>query len=483
MRSPNARTPMMSPGSRSPTTIEAMFKGGFVEDHVDENTTWSRRIWTLLGIVLLTGFLALAGSVSSNKRAIGESDTGLLVVSMDKNGIGEEQAMSEKLYRKELEDSYREFGEDTVKQADDYIQQSTDAEIEEIADKKISKLSGEAPLPRPPLYTSDEEGRLREEALKEFASMGPDAEFSIFSGDRPPGLLFSKLHKVGGTSVALALDNVTKYYDLKGGPSRSFFTNYKDGKCKYRKFDVFYQHAWRAKWMQACLPGAAMVTVFREPSSRYISHGTWYDNRRYFIEYPDKKCDYENGDRKPLGGKPFQCHDDEFRHQFTLDLLLKRIKEKPNNPMQCGEVCSWVTLPRSQDPNVAIEALQKDYALYVTTERVDEFLVILALRFGWSLDTMIYEKCKDQGKVKVSGRDLKGEHAWAMDKIRMLTTNEQKVYDFTKQKIESYLKRLGPGFHGLVKIFRERLGAFHKKILAEKNGSPRWLPHGSVMMC
>ncbi|GBG33096.1 Hypothetical Protein FCC1311_093202 [Hondaea fermentalgiana] len=452
----------------------------------------ARTLWCVLGAILATAFITLVASVESNRKGVlgsGLADGNVLVVAMERREIEnsfDSEEIAERKYRDELKEEVLEVaGEEAAADLDSYEQESSIAELEADALENYNRLVGEGPQEEPPLFTSPEEARLRKLALEELLAAGAHSTFSLFQSEvPPPKLIFSKLHKVGGTSLALALHNVTQFYNLKGGPTRGFFVSYKPGRCRHRSFDLFYQHAWRAKWMTDCLPGAAMVTIVREPVSRYISHGTWYDNRRYFIEYPDEQCDYTRSDhRKPIGGRKYVCNDDALRKNVTFATLLRRISEKPNRPKACGESCTWLTKPRSADPADAIRALDQDYHLFTTTEHLDDFMVMLALRFGWSLDTMLYEKCKDQGKVKISQRDLVGEHQWALDKINLITTEERKVYEFAKQRFEGFLAELGPGFKGIVKIFKDKLAAFHAMKKAERNGSPRWLPHPSVMMC
>ncbi|GBG27773.1 Hypothetical Protein FCC1311_039962 [Hondaea fermentalgiana] len=331
----------------------------------------------------------------------------------------------------------------------------------------------------PPLFSNEEEGRLRNASLKALFDV-KDPEFSMFKQtEKPPSLYFLKLHKVGGTSVALALKNASVHYKLNECNNRRL--------CKRHDHkEIFFQHSRNAAVIDEVFPETALVTVFREPVSHYLSKMTWIFNRKYFMEYPLRACDYSEavGDKPPLLREmKFVCHDDAVRHNATLSRFLTRLEGESRKELLCDESCSWITQPASRDPSVAIQQLTDSYALYTTTEHLDEFLVLLALRFGWSIDTMIYEKCKDEGEAKISSRDLVGEHAWALEKIKRLTKNANVVYEHAKTKFESFVGKLGPEFPKLVAIFKERVRVFQEHVRASRENPKRWRRHKNVLMC
>ncbi|GBG24432.1 Hypothetical Protein FCC1311_006502 [Hondaea fermentalgiana] len=351
------------------------------------------------------------------------------------------------------------------------------AEVEQfpLAEARIT-----APKP-PPLFSNAKEGELREKSLEALLRI-EDAEFTLFRDiKQPSGLVFLKLHKVGGTSVALALNNASRAYNLTEMPT---YATVKKCQEEHPPYDVYFSHNTNGQWFDACMPGAAKVTLFREPVGRAVSAMTWATNRDYFQYYPDRACDYKAGDRKPdfKYGK-FACHDDAFRHNYTLQSFLKRLKQRRDHPTPCGESCMSITRSKSNEPKQAIAALDKEYALYATTEHLDEFIVMLALRYGWSLDTMIYHKCKDQGTVKVSPRHLVGEHAWAVDRLRIMTSQEAKVYEHAAQKFTSFVEKAGPDFAALVKIFKERVRDFQANVKARMHGSLKWKRRFHVQLC
>ncbi|GBG30121.1 Galactose-3-O-sulfotransferase 3 [Hondaea fermentalgiana] len=331
----------------------------------------------------------------------------------------------------------------------------------------------------PPLFSNEEEGRLREASLKALFGVN-DPEFSMFTQtEKPPSLYLLKLHKVGGTSVALALKNASVHYNLNE------CDKLKSCKRDHHK-EIFFQHSENTGAIDRIFPGTALVTLFREPVSHFVSKSTWMFNRKYFTEYPLRACDYSEavGDKPPLLREmKFVCHDDAVRHNATLSQFLERVEKVSRTELKCDESCYSITRPSSKEPSVAIQQLTDSYALYTTTEHLDEFLVLLALRFGWSIDTMIYEKCKDQGEAKISPRDLVGEHAWALEKIKRLTKNMNGVYEHAKSKFESFVGKLGPEFPKLVAIFKERVRAFQEHVRASKKNPKRWRRHKNVLMC
>jgi len=324
--------------------------------------------------------------------------------------------------------------------------------------------------------------RVLDMAKRELGALAASgAEFPLFKPEmgNKTGIIYIKMHKVGGTAVAFALDNAAKEKNLAVlRHKRDCFQH------PNTKFDMWFRHGSRQKWMEKCLPNGIFVTVIREPVSRYISGKTWMLNRDYFIHYPMRECLYEgpNPD-KPPKKMPFECNDDAFRKRLSQAKLVKRAKRDGKLKPVCGEPCEWSNDEDLTDPEKTYDYVKENYGLVGVTKHLDAFLLLLALRFDFPLESMFYERCKDEFGAQPKLADLADQPEVVKD-IRRFTQPQKEFYDRIEADFESYLGRLGPGFEELLKIYKKELQNFHNDIRKARGKSfKRWTTSKGKFYC
>mmetsp|Transcript_2131 Transcript_2131/g.4895 ORF Transcript_2131/g.4895 Transcript_2131/m.4895 type:complete len:450 (-) Transcript_2131:358-1707(-) len=358
---------------------------------------------------------------------------------------------------------------DSNEQPEDTTTDKTEAEM------LTSKLSSFGLAELGTFFDEDEVKRNRALAEQELVALAAeDAEFDLFKTTGNRNLIFIKLHKTGSTSVAASLLRVATEYKKKVLTSHS---------CSDSKdYEMYFMHAPRSEWMNQCIQNPVYVTVLREPMSRHVSWNTWRLNRNYFINLPSRQCNYEgaNPDVAPLR-KPFQCRDDAARKKMTLRRYLKKL-ELTNPASRPCESCNWLNpsneVAHPGNPAEEVARAEQVYSMVGITSNLDDFLLLLALRFGWSLESILYEKCKQQGKAGISLRDVK-KYPDMYAKLENITTRESAVYNPFEAKFKAYLGRLGPGFARLLENFKRGLNNYHSKIdEAKGENKDRWIPAG-----
>ncbi|GBG29060.1 Galactose-3-O-sulfotransferase 3 [Hondaea fermentalgiana] len=306
-----------------------------------------------------------------------------------------------------------------------------------------------------------------------------DAEFDLFKSTGPRNLAFIKLHKTGSTSVAASLLRVSREYNKKVLMGRNCNAG--------ESYEMFFLHAPRSKWMEKCLPDTMFVSVLREPAGRFVSLHTWMTNRNYFINLPDRQCDYSgpNPDPKPIKKGPYKCRDDAARHEYVRDKFVAYLESMSPSARPC-EPCTWLNppeeVPRPASPAAIVKRAEERFSLLGVTKHMDAFLLLLALRFDWSVEAILYEKCKQQHKAGIRASDFDNDPV-IKDKLEAVTSRERQVYDPIEARFEAYLARLGPGFHDLLADFKRGLQKYHTELKSSRGtNQDRWISASSKSM-
>jgi len=329
---------------------------------------------------------------------------------------------------------------------------------------------------------SEEVQRAFAAAKKEVGALATEsAEFSLFKPQmaNKTGIIYIKLHKVGGTAVAGALKRAAQESHLN-------VLSYKADcfKRPNEKFDMWFHHKERSDWMEECIPDGVLISLLREPVSRYISRKTWMLNRDYFIHYPSRQCSYSGPHPdSPPRRMPFQCSDDEFRKGILQNKLVQRARCDGKKTPECGEPCEWLKDGRSTDPSITYDFVRKGYGLVGTTKQLDAFLLLLALRFDFSIESLFYERCKDEFDAQPKLADLHDKPE-VVELIRRFTRPEKELYDLIEADFEAYLGRLGQGFQNLLKIFKGALREYHENLNMARGATyKRWVSSGHLFYC
>lgn len=131
------------------------------------------------------------------------------------------------------------------------------------------------------------------------------------SRTKSPQLVFIKGIKVGGTSIAYALDQVVRKYGIsvvssfheivdsrtrEKLPTRNKFSTLIERfqpvreDWVVRNGSIFYSHGFKNRWMTDHLPDVRFVTILRDPVSQMLSFLNYLCNARYFKHYPEDEC-------------------------------------------------------------------------------------------------------------------------------------------------------------------------------------------------
>jgi len=206
--------------------------------------------------------------------------------------------------------------------------------------------------------------------------------------------------------------------------------------------------------MEECIPDGVLISLLREPVSRYISRKTWMINRDYFIHHPSRQCSYSGPHPDaPPRKMPFECNDDEFRKGILQNKLVQRARHDGKKTPECGEPCEWLKDGRTSDPSATYDFVRKSYGLVGTTKQLDALLMLLALRFDFSIESLFYERCKDEFSAQPKLADLHDKPE-VVELIRRFTRPEKELYDLIEADFEGYLSHLGQGFHNLLNILK-----------------------------
>jgi hypothetical protein len=303
-----------------------------------------------------------------------------------------------------------------------------------------------------------------------------------------PQLVFIKGLKVGGTSVALALDNVARAYGIQLQDTVSLDAARKGAlpanvPCA-RDRSLFFHHAQKEAWMKHCVPYARFVTLLREPVSQALSWESMTLNRNYFVHYPTKNCSVAH---KFAPGvmlsaqlrKVEHCVDAEFRSDITLHMVAAQVRSwNPNNPgMSVAMTARWVagmnTYMRISAKHL-VKLIDQEYFLVGVTDRLNEFLVLLALHQGWDPSRMYYMKCKPQYDVTV--QMFGDQFPELLLKLQKASVVMREAYQYAKAKFDSHVAQLGPWFPRLVGDFEIGLKKYQKEHELKENKF-KWRVH------
>ena len=275
---------------------------------------------------------------------------------------------------------------------------------------------------------------------------------------RNPQLDFIKLNKVGGTSVAVGLNNVAKRYKI---PTH---TGCDDG----TDATFFYHHHTVASTAK-CFKGGLrnIVTVIREPEAMFLSDKTWAINRDFFITFDEKRVCTEDGSVN--GGYdclPVLAQKRDYALKKFRKEILPGVKSRVGNHRICYEMCTWlqgttvsmnemgsrVAWERKKLASTVIDYLSNEYLLVGVTDYLDHFIVLLGLHFKWDLNEMVYHKCKSLHGTSIKMKSLKAAEQNAIKRI--IAPSSRTIYSWAKTRFEALLAELGEPFEDLVRAFK-----------------------------
>jgi len=291
-----------------------------------------------------------------------------------------------------------------------------------------------------------------------------------------PQLVFIKGLKVGGTSVAVALNQIANKYNIKlaNPPQGSQQVFGYSGHCAGGA--LYFHHGWKSPWMNKCIQDTHFTTILREPVSQELSWLSFELNMEYFHNFPAKPCavkqHIEIGDlRHPnmfqLLESVTHCEDTEFRKNLTFNIVANHIQSKSfeERQLRVWNTFRWITghlTYSSLTGSSIIHILKNEYFLVGLTERLNEFLVLLALVNGWDPKVMYYRKCKPTN-FDLDPRHFENYFPDLTKKLSHATNAAQVAYRWAKADYEKHVSKLGPWFPAMVKEFETGLREYQRQ--------------------
>jgi len=307
---------------------------------------------------------------------------------------------------------------------------------------------------------------------------------------RHPQIVFIKGLKVGGTSVAVALNRVAQAYRIRLQDTidvrAAEFGYLHDAPDCDTDRALYFHHAPRARWMTRCIPYARFATVLREPISQALSWESMVLNREYSIHYPSEPCavqrvfDFNVPHTTDALKQALQsvehCVDTPFRQNVTLALVAKLVGEfAPMSPGYAVDMTSsFITGRKAQAVGAElVHELDTSFVLVGVTERLNEFLVLLALHQGWALKHLYYMRCKIQD-VSVDAKVFKAHFPAAYAKLQQSTRAQAEAYEHAKALFAAHVDSLGPWFRDVVAQYETGLRAFQNEYELARS-SKKWV--------
>lgn len=175
------------------------------------------------------------------------------------------------------------------------------------------------------------------------------------------------------------------------------------------------------------------------------------------------------------------CIDTEFRKNVTLMLVAQKVRKfhvgpgKPGYPgMAVAMTAKWVAGNKVYNritSNRFINLLKTQYFLVGTTERLNEFLVILSLIYGWDPKYLYYRTCKPTN-LNIHLKEFGKYYPELVEKVRVSAKPYTDGYLWAKQNFDKFVKSLGDWFPPLVAEFEAGLKAYQDNF--KKKGVPSY---------
>ncbi|KAH9258102.1 hypothetical protein BASA81_003665 [Batrachochytrium salamandrivorans] len=279
----------------------------------------------------------------------------------------------------------------------------------------------------------------------------------------PPSLVFIKGLKVGGTTLAIALDKVARRYNLTSNTkiSERINTQAMVGQVLCNdSIKIWYHHGYKHEWMERCLVNPKYVALLRDPIAQALSWEQFDINRRYHLYYPITKCEnvssssWDFAKLRPesellLGLKSVQhCEHTELRRNLTMQLVAHRVIRALNAPanhwLAPGKSLDWMLGSRNAnlvstalDSNKAIATLQAQYLFLGVTDKLNELLVLLAWYMKWDMEAMYYTPCKQHTDLAFSPAEFKLAFPRLYKQLSLWLAPHVRVYDAVAKAFNS----------------------------------------------
>ena len=214
----------------------------------------------------------------------------------------------------------------------------------------------------------------------------------------------------------------------------------------------------------------------------------------YYLHYPRKECDHKRQVEIMFGRniaalnamlKPVDhCVDTAYRKNVTLQLVAHAVSQFhvgtgeqrgfPGMAVTLGT--EWITGGLANYGRLTgkryIKFLKENYFLVGVTDRLNEFLVLLALHMGWDPASLYYKYCKPTD-TEVHRSEFERYFPQLMPKLEKSTTIAREAYEWAKTEFDSHVNKLGPWFKEVVAKFEKGLNEY-QEAMKDKTRPFQW---------
>ena len=311
---------------------------------------------------------------------------------------------------------------------------------------------------------------------------------------RFPHLAFVKGLKVGGTSIALALDNAARAYNVtvssRGHPET----------CSPLS-SLHYHHGGALSPGFICIPSPRFVTLLREPVAQALSWEVMELHRPFFMRpTPTQPCPAQLVERARVMPSPQRalhmiagCQNDELRKALTMRAIALRIGSKWGTRRRfvtssaLAHTFAWITQkrkggPASRDSAVVLNALASRFFLVGVTERLNEFLVLLSAHVGWDPAKLVYRRCKSS-PVTISLDEFKAAFPAEAATLESHAAFAVPAYERAREDFDAHVRKLGAWFPRLVSTFEVALKQYQATTTPREGWTQVTYVDGVTEMC
>ena len=143
-------------------------------------------------------------------------------------------------------------------------------------------------------------------------------------------------------------------------------------------------------------------------------------------------------------------------------------KDDPSNGFPGAAVAltaQWITHSKGFHRITAaqlIETLQTQFFLAAPTERINQFLVLLAVANGWDPKYLYYRKCKPTN-LGIHRHEFEAVYPELVEKIEHISQSYKEAYEWVKRDFDEKVSQLGDWFPKMVKEFEEGLAQHQQR--------------------
>ena len=224
--------------------------------------------------------------------------------------------------------------------------------------------------------------------------------------------------------------------------------------------------------------------MLREPVSQALSMESMFINHQYYLRYPAWHCQQKRFVRIDSGLPPstlrrllaavHECVDTPYRKNITFQLVASEVRKWPGpEGDQNGYpgpavslTANWI-LGKRQSYNkmtskALIDQMKSQYFLVGVVERMNEFLVLLAVHMGWDPASLYYVTCKPTD-LDVHRKEFKNFFPELEAKIEQSARPSKEAYEYFKKEFDDHVAKLGPWFKEKVREFEDGLKKYQKR--------------------